>query len=82
MHRIMLLATGMSRRGGTIQIYEKNPYVPVRSDQVQVRIKNIRLSADDSIIFKSLKDNGCELIETPLREKLRVDGKLRKKKMR
>ena len=66
----------MSLRGKTIQLYDKNPYVPDRSDQVWVRIKNIPLSVDDSIIVKSLKDNGCELTEDPSREKLRVDGKL------
>ena len=75
-NRVKLLAGGVSLRGKTVQLYEKNPYVPDRSDQVRVRIKNIPLSADDSIIVKSLKDNGYELIETPSREKLRIDGKL------
>ena len=75
-NRVKLLAGIASLRGKTVQLYEKNPYVPDRSDQVRVRIKNIPLSADDSIIVKSLKDNGCELIETPSCEKLRVDGKL------
>lgn len=66
----------MSLRGVNIPIYEKNPYVPDRSDQVRVRVKNIPLSADDSIIVKTLKDYGCELVDNPSREKLRVDGKL------
>ena len=51
-------------------------FVPDRSDQLRVRIKNIPLSADDSIIVKTLKDEGCILVENPSREKLRVDGKL------
>ena len=50
--------------------------MPDRTEQVRVRIKNIPLSADDSIIVKTLKDSGCELAENPSREKLRVDGKL------
>lgn len=75
-NRVLLMARGVSLRGKTIPLYERNPYVPDRSDQVRVRIKNIPLSADDSIIVKSLKDNRYELIENPSREKLRVDGKL------
>ena len=66
----------MTLRGKTIPLYEKNPFVPDRSEQVRVRIKNIPLSADDSIIVKALKDTGCVLVENPSREKLRVDGKL------
>lgn len=75
-NRVPLLSNGVSLRGVNIPIYEKNPYVPDRSDQVRVRVKNIPLSADDSIIVKTLKDYGCELVDNPSREKLRVDGKL------
>ena len=59
-----------------IPLYEKNPYIPDRTDQLRVRIKNVPLSADDSIIVKTLKDSGCVLVENLSREKLRVDGKL------
>ena len=75
-NRIRLLAKGMSLRGMNIPLYEKNPYIPDRTDQLRVRIKNVPLSADDSIIVKTLKDSGCVLVENPSREKLRVDGKL------
>ena len=75
-NRVLLLAKGVSLRGKTIQLYEKNPFTPDRSGQVRVRVKNIPLSADDSIIVKALKDAGCELVENPSREKLRIDGKL------
>ena len=75
-NRLMLVSKGLNIRGKTIPLYEKNPFVPDRSDQLRVRIKNIPLSADDSIIVKTLKDEGCILVENPSREKLRVDGKL------
>ena len=57
-NRVLLLAKGVSLRGKTIQLYEKNPFTPDRSGQVRVRVKNIPLSADDSIIVKALKDAG------------------------
>ena len=41
-----------------------------------MRVKSISLSADESIIVKTLQDYGCVLLEPPSREKLRVDGKL------
>lgn len=75
-NRIRLLSKGVSLRGMNIPLYEKNPYIPDRTDQLRVRIKNVPLSADDSIIVKTLKDSGCVLVENPSREKLRVDGKL------
>ena len=75
-NRVRLLSKGVSLRGMNIPLYEKNPYIPDRTDHIRIRIKNIPLSADDSIIVKALKDSGCELIENPSREKLRVDGKL------
>ena len=75
-NRVLLLSRGVSLRGRTIQLYEKNPFIPDRTEQVRVRVKNIPLSADDSIIVKTLKDSGCQLVENPSREKLRIDGKL------
>ena len=75
-NRVLLLSRGLSLRGRTIQLYEKNPFIPDRTEQVRVRVKNIPLSADDSIIVKTLKDSGCQLVENPSREKLRIDGKL------
>lgn len=70
-NRVPLLSNGVSLRGVNIPIHEINPYVPDRSDQVRVRVKNIPLSADDSIIVKTLKDYDCKLLDKQSREKLR-----------
>lgn len=75
-NRVSLISSGITLRAINIALYDKNPYVPDRSDQLRVRVKNIPLSADDSIIVKALQDYGCVLLEPPSREKLRVDGKL------
>ena len=75
-NRVSLISSGITLRAINIALYDKNPYVPDRSDQLRVRVKNIPLSADDSIIVKTLQDYGCVLLEPPSREKLRVDGKL------
>ena len=54
-NRVLLLSRGVSLRGRTIQLYEKNPFIPDRTEQVRVRVKNIPLLADDSIIIKNVE---------------------------
>ena len=75
-NRVTLVGTGIMVKGVNIPLYEKNPYIPDRTDQLRVRFKDIPLSVDDSIITRTLLDHGCTVIEPPSREKLRVDGKL------
>ena len=58
-NRLLLISKGVTLRGKNIPLYEKNPFVPDRSEQVRVRIKNMPLSADDSIIVKALKTLGA-----------------------
>ena len=75
-NRVALVATGLTVRGVNIPVYELNPFKPDRTGQLRVRFRDIPLSADDSIITKTLQDHGCIVTEPPSREKLRVDGKL------
>ena len=75
-NRVEHVTIGVSLRGVNIPLYERNPFIPDRTDQLRIRIKDVPLSADDSIITKTFQNLGCTLIEPPSHEKLRVDGKL------
>ena len=38
-NRVRLLSKGVSLRGMNISLYEKNPYIPDRTDQLRIRMK-------------------------------------------
>lgn len=74
--RVQLLANGISLRGKTISLKPTNPYRQIDNNNLKLRISDLPLSADDSILTQTLMLKGYEIIGKVEKEKLRVDGKL------
>ena len=83
---IILLAEGINVRGRTVHLHETNPFhrpPPKNNLCVRVKISGVPLDYHDSYIVNALESLGpewrdLEIVGEPVREQLRVNGKLTK----
>ncbi|WAR11188.1 hypothetical protein MAR_036264 [Mya arenaria] len=73
--KVSLLTEGVTLRGKMIKLLNTNPNRLDGEQTVRIRVKDIPLSVDDSVILRSLVAENIDVI-TIIREKLRVKGKL------
>ncbi|MEW8547307.1 MAG: hypothetical protein AB2693_27685 [Candidatus Thiodiazotropha sp.] len=74
--RVKLLSNGISLRNKTVVLKGTNPYKHDNDENLKLRVCDLPLSADDSIITQALLMKNYEIVGDVTKEKLRVDGKL------
>lgn len=74
--RVKLLSNGISLRNKTVVLKGSNPYKNDNGENLKLRVCDLPLSADDSIITQTLIMKNYEIVGDVTKEKLRVDGKL------
>ena len=70
-----LLTSGIELRGLHITLTDMSPRRKDHSDDVRITVRDVPLSADDSIIVRALTLKGCELTDNVQRERLRIDNR-------
>ena len=74
--RINLITLGLKVRNVCVAVYDTNPFLVHGEDTLRLRIKDIPLSASDTLITDELESRKCKLIGKIIHDRLRVDGKL------
>lgn len=74
--RIDLITLGLKVRNVTVAVHDSNPFLVHGEDTLRVRIKDIPLSASDTLITDELESRKCKPIGKIIHDRLRVDGKL------
>ncbi len=70
--RVDLLTTGIVLRGVGIGLTDLSPRRKDHTGDLRISVRDVPLSADDSIIERALTLKGCELTDTVQRERLRI----------
>ena len=63
-------------RNVCVAVYDSNPFLVHGEDTLRLRIKDIPLSASDTLITDELESRKCKPIGKIIHDRLRVDGKL------
>ena len=74
--RIELITLGLKVRNVCVAVYDTNPFHIHGEDAVRVRVKDVPLSASDTVITDELESRKFKVIGKIIYERLRVDGKL------
>lgn len=73
--RVDLLTSGIQVRGLHVNLTNNSPLRKDHSGDVRITVRDVPLSADDSIIVRALTLRGCELTDNIQRERLRIDNR-------
>ena len=74
--RINLITLVLKVRNVCVAVYDSNPFLVHGEDTLRLRIKDIPLSASDTLITDELESRKCKPIGKIIHDRLRVDGKL------
>ena len=75
--RIILITHGLSLKGKSIPVHDKNPFRRTLTENLlAVIIRDVPLSVDDGLIRQTLESLKCRLNGAITRRKLRINGRL------
>ena len=74
--RIELITGGLKVRNVSVAVYDSNPFLTHGEDTLRVRVKDVPLSASDSLITDELEKRKCKVVGKIIHQRLRVDGRL------
>ena len=74
--RIHLIAGGLNVRKVNVPVFDTNPYVSHGEDTIRLLVKDVPLSASDTVITDELERMKCKTVGKVLLQRLRIDGQL------
>ena len=74
--RIDLITQGLKIRNVQVAVYDSNPFLSHDEDTIRVLVKDIPLSASDTMITDELEKRKYNPVGKIIHQRLRVDGKL------